>query len=62
VFRNRKSSDKILFLAAEEQLNYEGIVQILDVAKTAGGDDLKIGIVTDEALARAPAAAAPAAP
>ena len=62
VFRNRKSADKILFLAAEEQLNYEGIVQILGVAKAAGGDDLKVGIVTDEALARAPAAAAPAAP
>ena len=53
VYRNRKASDKILFLAAEEQLNYEGIIQILDLAKTAAGEDLKIGIVTDEALARA---------
>jgi biopolymer transport protein ExbD len=52
VYRNRRSADKILFLAAEEQLNYEGIIQILDVAKSAGGEDLKIGIVTDEALAR----------
>ena len=53
VYRNRKSSEKVLFLAAEEQLNYEGIIQILDVAKKAAGEDLKIGIVTDEALARA---------
>jgi biopolymer transport protein TolR len=60
-FKNRKSSDKILFLAAEEKLNYEGVVRILDAAKK-GDEDLKIGIVTDERLARptAPAAAATA--
>ena len=65
VLKNRPSSEKILFLAAEEKLNYEGIVRILDVAKTGAGDDLKIGIVTDERLARPPAdapAAAPAGP
>ena len=27
--------DKVLFLAAQEKLNYEGIVQILDVARAA---------------------------
>ena len=60
-FKNRKSTDKILFLAAEEKLNYEGVVRILDLAKK-GDEDLKVGIVTDERLAR-PAAptAAPAA-
>ena len=63
-FKNRKSSDKILFLAAEEKLNYEGIIRILDIAKK-GDDSLKVGIVSDERLARpgaaAPEAAAPAA-
>jgi len=54
VLKNRPSAEKILFLAAEEKLNYEGIVRILDVAKTGAGEDLKIGIVTDERLARVP--------
>lgn len=60
-FKNRKSSDKILFLAAEEKLNYEGVVRILDAARQ-GDPDLKIGIVTDERLARPTAPAAAAAP
>jgi len=53
IFGNRKKSDKILFLAAEEKLNYEGIVQLLDMAKSGAGEDLKVGIVTDERLATA---------
>jgi biopolymer transport protein TolR len=56
IFKNRKSSDKLLFLAAEEKLNYEGIVRILDLARK-GDESLKIGIVSDERLAR-PAAPA----
>lgn len=55
IFKNRKSADKILFLAAEEKLNYEGIIRILDLAKK-GDESLKVGIVSDERLAR-PAAA-----
>jgi biopolymer transport protein ExbD len=51
VFKNRKAVDKILFLAAEEKLNYEGIIRILDVARK-GDDAVKIGIVSDERLAR----------
>jgi biopolymer transport protein ExbD len=51
IFGNRRTSDKILFLAAEERLNYEGIVRILDLARRGAGDDLKLGIVTDERLA-----------
>ena len=51
IFKNRKKEDKILFLAAQEKLNYEGVVQILDIAKGGVGDDLRIGIVTDEKLA-----------
>ena len=57
IFKNRKSSDKILFLAAEEKLNYEGIVRILDLARK-GDESLKIGIVSDERLARPMAPAA----
>jgi len=34
-----------------EKLNYEAIIRILDLAKK-GMDDLKVGIVTDERLAR----------
>jgi biopolymer transport protein TolR len=59
IFKNRKSSDKILFLAAEEKLNYEGIIRILDLAKK-GDESLKVGIVSDERLARPAAAVAPA--
>jgi biopolymer transport protein TolR len=51
IFKNRKSVDKILFLAAEEKLNYEGIIRILDLAKK-GDDALKVGIVSDERLSR----------
>jgi biopolymer transport protein ExbD len=50
-FKNRKSSDKILFLAAEEKLNYEGVIRIVDVARK-GDESLKIGIISDERLAR----------
>lgn len=52
VFEKRKTIDKIIFLAAEEKLNYEAIVQILDIARKAVGEDLKVGIVTDEKIAR----------
>ena len=51
IFKNRKATDKILFIAAQEKLNYEGVVQILDKARAGAGEDLKIGIVTDEKLA-----------
>lgn len=51
IFKNKRAADKVLFLAAQEKLNYEGIVQILDIARSGAGEDLKIGIVTDEKLA-----------
>ena len=57
VMKNRKKEEKILFLAAEEKLNYEAVVQIVDIAKSGVGDDLRIGIVTDEKLATAAPAA-----
>ena len=55
IYKVRKKTDKILFLAAEEKLNYEGIIQILDIAKNAVGDDLKTAIVSDEKFALAKA-------
>ncbi len=51
IFKNRKASDKILFLAAEEKLNYEGVVRILDAAHK-GDETVKVGIISDERLAR----------
>jgi hypothetical protein len=36
----------VLLLAAHARLNYEGVMRILDVAKS-GVDDLRIGLVTD---------------
>jgi biopolymer transport protein TolR len=50
IFKNRKAADKILFVAAQEKLNYEGVMQIVDIAKS-GVEGLKMGIVTDEKLA-----------
>jgi biopolymer transport protein ExbD len=46
-FKNRKGPDKVLFLAAQEKLNYEGIVRS-STSRSGAGEDLKIGIVTDE--------------
>jgi len=54
---NAASKPKILFLAAEEKLNYEGIIRILDLARK-GDESVKIGIVSDERLARPAAAVA----
>jgi len=51
IFKNRSGLNKVMFLAAEERLNYEGVMKIVDIAKK-GTPDLGIGIVTDEALAR----------
>jgi biopolymer transport protein ExbD len=53
VFEDRRGADRVLFLAIQEKLNYEGIIQIVDTAKSGAGEDLKIGIVTDEKLALA---------
>ena len=45
-FATREISDRVLFLDAHPRLNYEGVMRILDVAKS-GVDDLRIGFVTD---------------
>jgi biopolymer transport protein ExbD len=51
IFEKRRSADKILFLAAQEKLNYEGVMRLVDIARNAAGEDLKLGIVTDERVA-----------
>jgi biopolymer transport protein ExbD len=40
----RPSEKRVLFLAADERLNYEGVLRILDLAKS-GVEDLKIEFV-----------------
>jgi biopolymer transport protein ExbD len=59
IFKGRRRDDRILFLAAQEKLNYEGIVQILDMARSGAGEDLKVGIVSDERVALSSSQAAP---
>jgi biopolymer transport protein ExbD len=46
-FADREGEDRVLFLAAADRLNYEGVMRILDVAKS-GTDDLRIGLVTEQ--------------
>lgn len=46
IFTSRQESDRVLFLAAHERLNYEGVLRILDFAKS-GVPGLRIGMVTD---------------
>jgi len=46
-FGERESEDRVLFLAAHERLNYEAVMQILDIAKS-GVEELRIGLVTGE--------------
>jgi len=50
IFSGRAAADRVLFLAAAEPLNYEGVMRILDLARS-GVDDLRIGFVTERAAA-----------
>jgi biopolymer transport protein ExbD len=45
IFAGRAPSDAVLFLAADAQLNYEGVMRIVDVARS-GVEELRIGLVT----------------
>ncbi len=44
IFSKREVSDRVLFLTAQPQLNYEGVMRIVDAAKS-GVDGLRIGMV-----------------
>jgi hypothetical protein len=43
----RPRAERVLFLAADDRLNYEGVLRIVDLAKSRV-DDLKIGVITTE--------------
>ena len=45
ILGNRPPEKRVLFLAADDRLNYEGVLRILDLAKS-GVDDLKIEFIT----------------
>ncbi len=49
IFAARAPDDRVLFLAAEGELNYEGVMRIVDLAKS-GIADLRIGLVTERGL------------
>jgi biopolymer transport protein TolR len=44
---DRPAEQRVLFLAADDRLNYEGVLRIIDLAKS-GVDDLKIEFVATQ--------------
>ena len=52
IFSPRAPADRVLFLAAQEELNYEGVMRIVDIAKS-GVEGLRIGLVTERRRDRA---------
>jgi len=47
ILGSRPADQHVLFLLADDRLNYEGILRIVDLAKT-GVDDLKIEFISTE--------------
>jgi len=47
IMGGQPKEQRLLFLAADDRLNYEGVLRIVDLAK-AGADDLKIGVIPVE--------------
>jgi biopolymer transport protein TolR len=45
ILGGRPTEKRVLFLAADDRLNYEGVLRILDLAKS-GVEDLKIEFIT----------------
>ena len=45
ILGGRSRDQRVLFLAADDSLNYEGVLRIVDLAKS-GVPDLKIGVIT----------------
>jgi biopolymer transport protein ExbD len=48
LFGPREPSERVLFLAADDRLNYEAVLRILDLAKL-GVPDLRVGLVGEPA-------------
>jgi biopolymer transport protein ExbD len=47
ILNNRPADKRVLFLAADDRLNYEGVLRIVDLAKSSV-DDLTIEFVTTD--------------
>ena len=47
IYASRQPEDRVLFLAADDGLNYEGVMRIVDVAKS-GVEGLRIGLVMSD--------------
>ena len=47
IMGSRPSEQRVLFLAADEQLNYEAVLRVVDLAKSSVGD-LRIEFVTTD--------------
>jgi biopolymer transport protein TolR len=45
ILGSRPAEKRVLFLAADDRMNYEGVLRILDLAKS-GVDDLKVEFIT----------------
>jgi biopolymer transport protein TolR len=45
IFAERDAADRVLFLAAQDRLNYEGVMRVVDVARSSI-DGVRIGLVT----------------
>ena len=45
ILGSRSPEQRVLFLAADDRLNYEGVLRILDLAKS-GVEDLKVEFIT----------------
>jgi biopolymer transport protein ExbD len=46
IMSGRPADEHVLFLAADDRLNYEGVLRLVDLAKS-GVDDLRIEFVTE---------------
>ncbi len=47
IFSSRRHADRVLFLAADDRLNYEAVMRVLDAAKTSVAG-LRVGIVAEQ--------------
>jgi biopolymer transport protein ExbD len=45
ILASRPAEKRVLFLAADDRLNYEGVLRILDLAKS-GVEDLQVEFIT----------------
>jgi biopolymer transport protein ExbD len=56
IFKNKP--DKLMFLSADRKVNYGELMTIVDIARSAGGDSLKIGLVTEDKMSVGPGSGA----